>query len=234
LADELDRYLATHTVPQAAKRWQVNERTIRKWRARADAPIASVLAQDERTAPTTIDNAPTFVPTSDDVAGCGTMWLDPWSKELMPVVPGTHRKVFEAERIAAMERHKAAVHAALNLAPIGPPLDTMSSQDDAVNADPVSTDVPDPDQAHDEGPDFDAAFKALQSRESSAPDTRLDSDRVTARPSAPVIIRERVVYRERERVEVGLIGWVREHPGVAHQAVAWLIAAVLIGVASLG
>jgi hypothetical protein len=50
----------------------------------------------------------------------------------------------------------------------------------------------------------------------------------------PMIIRERVVYRERERVEVGLVGWVREHPGAAHQAVAWLIAAVLIGVASLG
>lgn len=48
----------------------------------------------------------------------------------------------------------------------------------------------------------------------------------------PVIIRQRVVIRERE--PVGLVAWVREHPGAAHQAVAWVIAAVLIGVASLG
>ena len=48
----------------------------------------------------------------------------------------------------------------------------------------------------------------------------------------PVVIRQRVVVHE--RVEVGLVGWVREHPGAAHQAVAWLIAAGLIAVASLG
>ncbi len=53
----------------------------------------------------------------------------------------------------------------------------------------------------------------------------------------PVVVRERVVRERiviRERDEVGVVGWIREHPGAAHQAVAWVIAAVLIGVASFG
>ncbi len=111
---QLEKYLSEHTIDQAAQRWNVHPRTISKWRARADAPQATVLAQDVRTIRTTVDTIPMFVPTTDDVAGDGTMWRDPWLGELTPVPPGIHRKAWEAERIAARERHRAAVEARTN------------------------------------------------------------------------------------------------------------------------
>lgn len=151
--DELEKYLADHTIDQASRRYKVHPRTIHKWRARADTPQAAVLAQDERNTPTTIDSAPTFSATADDRAGDNTMWRDPWTGDLLPVPPGVHRKAWEAERIAARDRHKAAVHAAL--APVPevqapcPTLDITSSQAEetapkvrVVDATPVGAPMP--------------------------------------------------------------------------------------------
>ncbi len=109
---QLEKYLSEHTIDQAAQRWNVHPRTISKWRARPTEPIkAPESPQDARTIRTTVDTIPMFVPTTDDVAGDGTMWRDPWLGELTPVPPGIHRKAWEAERIAARERHRAAVEA---------------------------------------------------------------------------------------------------------------------------
>jgi hypothetical protein len=78
------------------------------------------------------------------------MWRDPWTGELLPVPPAVHRKAWENERIAARDRHKAAVHAALAPVPVdAPTVNITSSQADGtapklteVDAVPVDAPVP--------------------------------------------------------------------------------------------
>lgn len=237
--DELDHYLASHTLDQAARRWKVHPRTIQKWHARANAPQAAVLTQDERNTPSPIENTPTFSATADDVAGDHSMWRDPWTGELMPVPPGVHRHAWESERIAARDRHKAAVQAAyMTEAPTpenAKAFDTMSSQIDNNTLETETNDA-EVDHAHAlPTPHAHAAPLpniALQSHETLTVGAPVYTSDYAPTPERVRVVRERVVIRERE--PVGLIAFVREHPGAAHQAVAWVIAAGLIAVASLG
>lgn len=193
--DELEHYLSDHTIDQASRRWKVHPRTIHKWRARADAPHAPMLAQNERNTPTTIDSTPTFSATADDVAGDHSMWRDPWTGELLPVPPGVHRKAWETERIAARDRHKAAVHAALAPMPEAqapcPTADVTSSQADdtapkLTPVDAVQVDAPMPTVPYGHGVPLQNI--ALQSHKSTVPGMP------TYRPHyAPVPERVRVI-----------------------------------------
>lgn len=80
------------------------------------------------------------------------MWRDPWSKELLPIVPGTHRRAWEAERSAAMERHAASLLMSTELdvwqdivMPSGPaPVADMAVQSDELRGPPWAdmTEVP--------------------------------------------------------------------------------------------
>lgn len=172
-AQELDRYLATHTVAQAAQRWNVHERTVRKWRVRDDAPRPYEQPEDEPNTPDPIDHTPTFAPRTDDVAGCGTMWLDPWTKELMPIIPGTHRHTWERDRIAARDRHIAEVNAPQNI-PI-PPSIMSTALGPCMDTDDVA-------------PDVAITFKALQSIESEvAPAPDVIPEAVPAPAPAPMV-----------------------------------------------
>ena len=110
-------YLAAgHTNTDAAAYFGIHERSVRRIKQRA-AERSDRCADDRlppivSASPTTIVShpaAPLFPATADDRAGDHTMWRCPATGELMPVVPGTHRKDWERERVETHARHVAVI-----------------------------------------------------------------------------------------------------------------------------
>ncbi len=105
-------YLAAgHSNAEAAARFGIHERSVRRIKQRATEQTAPTRA----TVPVPHAPAdepppsPAFPPTADDVAGDHTMWRCPATGELMPIVPGTHRQAWERERRETHARHVARV-----------------------------------------------------------------------------------------------------------------------------
>lgn len=218
-------YADQHGTAQAAQRFGIDERSVRRIRQKAEPKqelgTTVLTAEDYRgleALPKVGKVAAEFPDTADDRAGDSTYWKCPATGELMPVVPGTHRKDWERERHAAHTRHLESL------------VDPNSYVKDRTPD--TATDTPQPDMSA--SPDMRDTESGSQETSGHVHDNAAPVGPVLS--AGPVIVRERVVTRIviRERETVGLVAWIREHPGAAHQAVAWLIAALLIGVASLG
>lgn len=103
-------YAEQHGTPAAAEHFGIDERSVRRIRQKAEPNVANVShrAENNSDLPTQTfaeANTPTFPDTADDRAGDSTYWKCPATGDLMPVVPGTHRKEWERERLSAHTRH---------------------------------------------------------------------------------------------------------------------------------
>jgi hypothetical protein len=110
-------YLAAgHTTHEAARRFGVAERSIRRIRQRqierANPVALQVFDRDQKSDyddVVVLRRARIYAERPDETAGANTYWKCPVSGELMPVIPGTRRHQWEAERRAAHARHVASI-----------------------------------------------------------------------------------------------------------------------------
>ncbi len=98
-------YCATHTTIEAARHFNVSDSYIRRIkRAHRSAPRCAAADHDIHSGSSGAQ--PCLI------AGDNTAWPCPVTGELIPIIPGTHRWTWEAERKALHERHQMMVEEA--------------------------------------------------------------------------------------------------------------------------
>ncbi len=236
---------------EAAQHFGINERTVRKLKARARAtmPITrAVLPQDAPKTP-----VPTFPEAStDETAGEHTLWRDPWSGDLINPPPGAIRRVWEAERRAAQARHLAGLITCSN-----PDLDQDADYVKPDEPGPAHTETEDPAQARPSA----LADSASQSVEIGRPDPApvqaatdeparpiptyhnmpSTADVQTLAPqltphvgASPPIVVTRVVRVPVEARPGGVVAWLNDRPGLRNQLLAMVVFLVLVVMTWIG
>ncbi len=202
-------YCQTHSNAQAATHFGLNERTIRKMKARARAGQEAITPNRNPPSvtgsrPASADQLRRFATVQPgDIAHAGQLWKCPICGELMPPLPGTTGEQW-AKRGCYMHQAEPA--------PARPTVEILS----IFPARPTDPAPP---------------LIASQTPGTTGP-TRPLSTTYTAGP-APLVITRTVRHPTPER-SAGLVAWTRTHEILSKQLAAWVIVAGLILLCTIG
>lgn len=228
---------AGHTNAQAAEHFGITDRYVRKLKSRARGesemgavvPISCTFVQDAAT-PTTIEPPPLLYATvvATAVARDGQFWKCPKCGQMMEPLPGTTGEQWKETGCYLCATPRPALEDV--------PTNYVES---AERQDATGATVATGPEGQDRPPELEETSPSLDVPGRNTEHAATPTGGTGPGEQAPTVFRERIIERVVYRVPVErptspVVTWAREHMPPVQVLVAFLIAALLVGVASLG